>query len=57
MNIHEFQAKDLMRQYGVPVPAGSVAHSTEQAAAVAADATTPSSSISPISSVSARRTR
>jgi succinyl-CoA synthetase beta subunit/malate-CoA ligase subunit beta len=35
MNIHEFQAKDLMRQYGVPVPAGSVAHSVEQAAAVA----------------------
>ncbi|MDH3407264.1 MAG: ADP-forming succinate--CoA ligase subunit beta [Gammaproteobacteria bacterium] len=35
MNIHEFQAKDLMRQYGVPVPAGSVAHSVEQAEAVA----------------------
>jgi succinyl-CoA synthetase beta subunit/malate-CoA ligase subunit beta len=35
MNIHEFQAKDLMRQYGVPVPAGSVAHSVEQAVAVA----------------------
>jgi succinyl-CoA synthetase beta subunit len=35
MNIHEFQAKELMRQYGVPVPAGSVAHSEEQAAAVA----------------------
>jgi succinyl-CoA synthetase beta subunit/malate-CoA ligase subunit beta len=35
MNIHEFQAKELMRQYGVPVPAGGVAHSVEQAAAVA----------------------
>ena len=35
MNIHEYQAKELMRQYGVPVPAGSVAHSVEQAAAVA----------------------
>ncbi len=35
MNIHEFQAKELMRQYGVPVPAGSVAHSVEQAVAVA----------------------
>lgn len=35
MNIHEFQAKDLMRQYGVSVPAGSVAQSVEQAAAVA----------------------
>jgi len=35
MNIHEYQAKDLLRQYGVPVPAGSVAHSVEQAVAVA----------------------
>ena len=35
MNIHEFQAKELFRQYGVPVPAGSVAHSVEQAEAVA----------------------
>jgi succinyl-CoA synthetase beta subunit/malate-CoA ligase subunit beta len=35
MNIHEFQAKELMRQYGVPVPAGGVAHSVEQAVAVA----------------------
>ena len=35
MNIHEFQAKDLMRQYGVPVPAGSVAQTVEQAASVA----------------------
>jgi succinyl-CoA synthetase beta subunit len=35
MNIHEFQAKELMRQYGVPVPAGGVAHSVEQAEAVA----------------------
>ncbi|MEK7716834.1 MAG: ATP-grasp domain-containing protein, partial [Pseudomonadota bacterium] len=35
MNIHEYQAKELLRQYGVPVPAGSVAHSVEQAEAVA----------------------
>jgi len=35
MNIHEYQAKELLRQYGVPVPAGSVAHSVEQAVAVA----------------------
>ena len=25
MNIHEFQAKELLRRYGVPVPAGKVA--------------------------------
>ena len=35
MNIHEYQAKELLRQYGVPVPAGSVAHNVEQAVAVA----------------------
>jgi succinyl-CoA synthetase beta subunit len=35
MNIHEYQAKELLQQYGVPVPAGSVAHSVEQAVAVA----------------------
>ena len=35
MNIHEYQAKELLRQYGVPVPAGSLAHSVEQAVAVA----------------------
>lgn len=35
MNIHEYQAKELLRQYGVPVPPGSVAHNVEQAVAVA----------------------
>lgn len=35
MNVHEYQAKELLRQYGVPVPAGSVAHSVEQGVAVA----------------------
>lgn len=35
MNIHEYQAKELLRQYGVPVPAGSVAHNVEQTVAVA----------------------
>ena len=25
MNIHEYQAKELLRRYGVPVPDGSVA--------------------------------
>jgi len=37
VNIHEFQAKLLLRQFGVPVPAGEVAD-TPQAAAAAAEA-------------------
>lgn len=35
MNIHEYQAKELLRSYGVPVPAGNVAYSDAQAATVA----------------------
>src|SRR5438046_4753506 len=35
MNLHEYQAKDLFRRYGIPVPAGKVAASAEEAAAVA----------------------
>ncbi len=35
MNIHEYQAKDLLRQFGVSVPDGSVAHNDAQAASVA----------------------
>lgn len=35
MNIHEYQAKELLRLYGVPVPAGNVAYSDSQAQAVA----------------------
>ena len=35
MNLHEFQAKQLLAQYGVAVPAGEVVHSAEQAKAVA----------------------
>ena len=31
MNIHEFQAKELLRGYGVPVPRGKVADTPEQA--------------------------
>jgi succinyl-CoA synthetase beta subunit len=31
MNIHEFQAKELLRSYGVPVPAGKVALTPEGA--------------------------
>ena len=35
MNLHEFQAKDVFRSYGIPVPAGKVAASAEEAAAAA----------------------
>lgn len=37
MNIHEYQAKELLKSYGVPVPAGAVAFSYAQAANVAED--------------------
>lgn len=35
MNIHEYQTKELFRSYGIPVPAGAIAHSDAQAACVA----------------------
>ena len=35
MNLHEYQAKDVFRSYGIPVPAGRVATSAEEAAAAA----------------------
>jgi succinyl-CoA synthetase beta subunit len=35
MNIHEYQAKDLLRRYGVPVPDGYVAWTADEAAAAA----------------------
>ncbi len=35
MNIHEYQAKELLAKYGVPVPAGFAAHSVEEAVAAA----------------------
>ncbi len=35
MKIHEFQAKDLFRSYGIPIPSGAVASSPGQAAEVA----------------------
>src|SRR5882724_6529990 len=35
MNLHEYQAKDLFRSYGIPVPAGKVAASAEDAVAAA----------------------
>lgn len=36
MNIHEYQAKSLFRDYGVPVPQGAVAFTPEDAKTVAA---------------------
>ena len=36
MNIHEYQAKELLAKFGVPVPAGHAAMSVEEAAAAAA---------------------
>jgi succinyl-CoA synthetase beta subunit len=35
MKIHEYQAKELFRKYGVPVPEGRVAFDTEEAVAAA----------------------
>ncbi len=35
MNIHEYQTKDLLRHYGVPVPFGHVVHTETQAAKAA----------------------
>ncbi|MGA0266538.1 MAG: ADP-forming succinate--CoA ligase subunit beta [Lysobacterales bacterium] len=35
MNFHEYQAKDLFAEYGIPVPAGQVARSGEEAVAAA----------------------
>jgi succinyl-CoA synthetase beta subunit len=41
MKIHEFQAKDLLRAAGVPVLAGKVAHTPEEAAAAFTSLGTP----------------
>jgi len=35
VNIHEYQAKELLKSYGVPVPNGAVAYSDAQAASAA----------------------
>ena len=35
MNIHEYQAKQLFREHGIPVPPGEVAATVKQAAEVA----------------------
>ena len=32
MNLHEFQAKEVFRKYGIPVSAGQVAETPDQAA-------------------------
>ena len=32
MDIHEYQAKELLSEFGVPVPRGGLAYSPEQAA-------------------------
>ena len=37
MNIHEYQAKEVFRKYGVPTPEGGVAFSSEEARRVAED--------------------
>ncbi len=31
MKIHEYQARDLFKQYGIPVPDGYVCHSVTEA--------------------------
>ncbi len=36
MNLHEYQARDILRRYGIPVPAGEVARTPEEARAIAA---------------------
>jgi succinyl-CoA synthetase beta subunit len=35
VNIHEFQAKDILRRYGVPIPPGEVARTPDEARAIA----------------------
>jgi len=37
VKVHEYQAKEVLSRYGVPVPRGRVAASPDEAAAVAAD--------------------
>ena len=35
MKIHEYQAKELLKEYGIPVPAGMLAENAEDAAKAA----------------------
>jgi len=37
VKVHEYQAKEVLARYGVPVPRGRVAATADEAAAVAAD--------------------
>ena len=37
MKIHEYQSKDIFSRYGIPIPEGSVAHTPEEAAEIAAE--------------------
>jgi len=37
VNVHEYQAKEILRRYNVPIPAGSVAATPEEAEQVARD--------------------
>ncbi|MDE3150808.1 MAG: alanine racemase, partial [Gemmatimonadota bacterium] len=41
MNIHEYQAKEILRAQGVPIPPGEVATTPEQAEAIVALRLTP----------------
>ena len=41
MNLHEYQAKQLFAEYGLPVPRGEVAYNAEDALQVAAQLSTP----------------
>jgi succinyl-CoA synthetase beta subunit len=36
MNIHEYQAREIFRQHGMPVPPGEVATTPEEAEKIAA---------------------
>src|SRR3990172_1100697 len=37
MKVHEYQAKDILRRFGVPVPSGRLAETPQEAARVAAE--------------------
>jgi succinyl-CoA synthetase beta subunit len=41
MKVHEYQAKEILARYGVPVPKGGVATTADQAAAIARELGTP----------------
>ena len=41
MKVHEYQAKEVLARYGVPVPNGRVAASADEASTIAADLGTP----------------